>query len=50
MNINKTKLKHNESGFSHIEIIIVLIVVAIIGIIGFTIYQKNNKKRHIFIE
>jgi competence protein ComGC len=44
MNINKTKLKHNESGFSHIEIIIVLIVVAIIGIIGFTIYQKNNKK------
>ncbi len=41
MNINKTKLKHNESGFSHIETFIFLIVVVLIGVVGFYVYKNG---------
>ena len=43
MNIKRTnKLKTNNYGFGHMEIILVVLVVAIIGVVGFTVF--NNHK------
>ena len=43
MKINKlNKIKTNNYGFGHMEIILVVLVVAIIGVVGFTVF--NNHK------
>ena len=39
------KLKTNNYGFGHLEIILVVLVVAIIGVVGFTVFNSNNSKK-----
>jgi hypothetical protein len=40
----KSKLKNNNKGFGHIEILLVIVAVVIIGAVGFFVYQNHNKK------
>jgi hypothetical protein len=35
-------LKNNNSGFGHLEIILVLVVVVIIGVVGFTVFNNQS--------
>ena len=46
MKINKiNKIKTNNYGFGHMEIILVVLVVAIIGVVGFTVFNSNSSKK-----
>jgi|SRR3989344_6256642 len=36
-------LKNNESGFSAVEVILVIIIVALLGIVGWFVYKNQNK-------
>ena len=38
------KLKNNNKGFGHIEMLLVIVAVVIIGAVGFFVYQNHNKK------
>ena len=38
------KLRKNQSGFGHIEILVVVIVVALIGTVGWFVYDRNKTK------
>jgi uncharacterized protein (UPF0333 family) len=38
------KLKNNNKGFSHIEMLLLVVAVVVIGGVGFFVYSSNNKK------
>lgn len=38
------KLRKNQSGFSAVEIVLVLVIVGLIGGVGFMVYNNHNKK------
>jgi prepilin-type N-terminal cleavage/methylation domain-containing protein len=38
------KLRTNQSGFSAVEIVIVLVIVGAIGLVGYTVYNRQQDK------
>jgi len=38
------RIKNNESGFSAVEIVMVVVIVSLIGAVGFLVYKDNHKK------
>lgn len=38
------KLKHNQSGFGAVELILVAVIVILLGVVGWMVYQNQNKK------
>lgn len=39
------KIRKNETGFSPIEVILVLVIVGLMGVVGFMVYNNQNKTK-----
>ena len=37
-------IRKNETGFSAVEVVLVLVIVSLIGVVGFMVYKNHNKK------
>ncbi len=39
----KTKLKHNQSGFSTVEVVLVIVIIVLVGAVGYLVYKNHHK-------